>query len=84
MTAQRIKFYEMLIYLSKVCSGMKNATKIRSDLYIMQHGQRVFKSLLLCVKSGKPEAIDSTPAVDRESDRWCRHYTCESVLCAAL
>ena len=53
----------MLPYLPKVHSGMKNSAKVRSDLNIMQHGQRVFKSLYLCVKTSEPKTIDSASAV---------------------
>ena len=53
----------MLTYPPKVHSGMKNSTKVRSDLNIMHHGRKVFKNLFLCVKSSEPETIDPTPAV---------------------
>ena len=55
-----------MTYLPKVHNGMKNSTKIRSDLNIMQHGRRFLSGigiLFLCVKKCEPKTIDSASAM---------------------
>ena len=53
----------MFTHFPKINSSIKNSTKVRSDLNIMEQILRLLKNLFLCVESSKPKAVDPTPAV---------------------